>query len=98
MVKEPTETEDGELLKEYVCSYCKRIKRKNVVLTHKIKEKSDTALLIADPLAYDSRIAVVKIEIHGTKGEIKEFDFQNLDQARQFLKEFDFEKVVDEAH
>ena len=96
VVKEATDTEDGELHKEYNCSYCGRIKRKNVILSHKIKEKSDTALLIDDPLAHDSRISVIKIEIHGNKGEIKEFDFQNLDQARHFLEEFDFEKLEEE--
>lgn len=98
VVKESTDTEDGELYKEYNCSYCSRIKRKNVVLSHKIKDKSDTARLIDDPLGHDSRISVVKIEIHGSKGEIKEFDFQNLDQAKNFLHEFDFEKLEEEPH
>lgn len=98
VVKEATDTEDGELFKEYKCSYCNRIKRKNVVLSHKIKEKSDTATLIDDPLAHDRRIAVVKVEIHSTKGEIKEFDFQNLDQARNFLNEFDLEKLEEENY
>ncbi len=98
VVKEATDTDDGELFKEFKCSYCNRIKRKTVVLSHKIKEKSDTARLIDDPLAHDSRISVIKIEIHGNKGEIKEFDFQNLEQARHFLEEFDFEKLEEETY
>lgn len=93
IVKEATDTEDGELLKEYKCSYCNRIKRKNVILTHKIKESSESGQLIDDPLSHDGRITVVKIEIHGSNGEVKEFDFQNLDQAKNFLNEFDFEKL-----
>ncbi|MFK7954140.1 MAG: hypothetical protein AB8B73_14925 [Ekhidna sp.] len=97
IIKKATETEDGELYKEYNCSYCKRIKRKNVVLSHKIKETSDTAQLIANPLDHDSRISVVKIEIHGSKGEIKEYDFQSLNQAKDFLEEFDFEKLEEEV-
>ena len=71
IIKEPKEDEDGELFKEYNCSYCGRIKRKTVVLSHKIKEKSDTAMLIDDPLAHDGRIAVIKVEIHGTKEKSK---------------------------
>ncbi len=96
IIKEATETEDGELLKEFKCSYCNRIKRKNVVLAHKIKDRT-TGKLIDDPLAHDSRISVVKIEIHGNKGEVKEYDFQNLDQAKNFLNEFDFEKLQEES-
>ncbi|MEQ9402686.1 MAG: hypothetical protein RIM99_03790 [Cyclobacteriaceae bacterium] len=97
ITRETTETEDGELFKEYKCSYCNRIKRKTVILSHKIKEKSETARLIDDPLAHDSRISVIKLEIHDNHGRIKEFDFQNIDQAKHFLKEFDFEKLEDEG-
>ena len=93
IIKEATATEDGELLKEFHCSYCGRIKRKNVVLSHKIKDGSETGQLIDDPLTHDARISVVKIEIHGNNGEIKEYDFQNLDQAKNFLNEFDFGKL-----
>ncbi|WP_436517844.1 hypothetical protein [Ekhidna sp. To15] len=97
IVKEATDTEDGELLKEFKCSYCNRIKRKNVILTHRIKESSSTGQLIDNPLDHDNRISVVKIEIHGSNGEMKEFDFQNLDQAKNFLNEFDFEKLREES-
>ena len=31
IVKEATDHEDGELLKEFKCSYCNRIKRKTVI-------------------------------------------------------------------
>ena len=97
VVKEATDLENGELFKEYKCSYCGRIKRKNVILTKKIKESSETARLIDDPLSHDSRISVVKIEIHGNRGEIREFDFQNIEQAKHFLEEFDFEKLEEET-
>ena len=96
VVKEPTDTEDGELFKEFNCSYCGRIKRKNVVLVHKINDGT-RGELIEDPLSHDSRISVIKIEIHGKKGEVKEFDFQNVDQAKNFLNEFDFQKLEEES-
>jgi len=98
IITEPTDTRDGEILKEYTCSYCNRIKRKNVVLSKKIKDGKEDGTLIADPLDHDGRISVVKIEIHGTSGEVKEFDFQNLDQAKNFLNEFDFEKLEEETY
>ncbi len=95
IIKEATDTEDGELLKEYNCSYCGRIKRKNVKITSKI-EANKEGVLIDDPLAHDKRIVTVKIEIHSNKGDIKNYEFQNLKQANSFLEEFDFEKLEEE--
>ncbi|MEM0938198.1 MAG: hypothetical protein AAF600_00375 [Bacteroidota bacterium] len=93
ILKKPTKTRDGELLKEYVCSYCNRIKRKNVVLSKNIKEKKDNAILIEDPLSEDTKISVIKIEIHIRNGEVKDFDFPNLSQAKTFINEFDYKKL-----
>ena len=98
IIVEPTETTDGEILKEYNCSYCGRIKRKNVVLTKTMKDGSQAAVLISDPLSSSAKISVVKIEIHGVNGEVKEYDFQSLDQAKNFLNEFDFEKLAEETY
>lgn len=97
IIRPATETEDGELFKEYKCSYCKRIKRKTVILSHQIKDKSDTARLLDDPLSQDKRINVVKIEVHAANGQIKEYDFQSIDLAKKFLEEFDFEKIEQEV-
>ncbi|MBV6645976.1 MAG: hypothetical protein KI790_11030 [Cyclobacteriaceae bacterium] len=96
IVKEATSYSDGEIQKEYHCSYCGRIKRKTVKLTQRIDKDASSGKLIEDPLAYDKRIDLVRLEIHGKNGEIKNYDFQNLDQARHFLEEFDLEKVAEE--
>ncbi len=95
IVQEASETEDGELLKEYHCSYCGRIKRKTVKITAKINADK-AGVLIEDPLAHDKRIVTVKIEIHSNKGDVKNYEFQNLKQAHHFLEEFDFEKLEEE--
>ena len=92
----PTETQDGEILKEYNCSYCGRIKRKNVILTKTMKDGTQASVLKTDD--NEKGISVVKIEIHGVNGEVKEYDFQNLDQAQSFLNEFDFEKLEEETY
>ena len=96
IIKEATDTEDGELLKEFNCSYCGRIKRKNVKITAKIEADASSGNLIADPLAHDKRIVTIKIEIHSNKGDIKNYEFQNLQQAGHFLEEFDYEKLEEE--
>ena len=94
----PTETTDGEILKEYNCSYCGRIKRKNVVLTKTMKDGSEAAILVSESSSEGSNVSVVKIEIHSVNGEVKEYDFQNLNQAQNFLNEFDFEKLEEETY
>ncbi len=98
IILEPTETEDGELLKEYNCSYCGRIKRKNVILSKTIKEKHENAVLLADPLSQDSHISVIKVEVHLRTGEVKEYDFPNLDQAKNFMNQFNLEQLEEEVY
>ena len=49
ILREPTETEDGEILKEYTCSYCHRIKRKKVALLRKVKDWSEAPEPEPDP-------------------------------------------------
>lgn len=85
--------EDGELLKEYKCSYCGRIRRKKVKLSKRMERDKTKSILIDNPLSLDKRINHVKIEIHSVDGENKIFEFQNIQQAENFLKEFDFDKV-----
>ena len=98
IVREATETEDGELLKEYNCSYCGRIKRKNVTLSRTIKDRKENAILISDPLSQDSQISVIKVEVHLRTGEVKEFDFSNLDQAKNFMNQFNLESLEEEVY
>ena len=100
ILKQPTDNQDGEILKEYKCSYCGRVKRKTMNLTTNVDKERDlsTGKLISDPLSHDNRLDMIKIEIHGTNGETKLFEFQNLHQAQNFLKEFDFEKLHQESY
>ena len=98
IIHEATETEDGELLKEYTCTYCNRIKRKNVVLSKTIKDNKENAILISDPLSQDSQISVIKVEVHLRNGDVKEFDFTNLEQAQNFMNQFNLESLEEEVY
>lgn len=100
IVQEATEFEDGEILKHYKCTYCKRIKRKNVRLS-KTKSESDFKItdatkFVEDPLGYGTRVVTIKVEIHSNRGDVKNYEFQNLREAQKFLKEFDFSKLEEE--
>lgn len=97
IIKEASNGAEGELEKEYNCSYCGRIKRKTVKITTQISSSIDSATLISDPLAHDGRVVAVKVEIHTNKGDVKNYDFQNLKQAGHFLEEFDLEKLEEEV-
>lgn len=96
VIQEATELEDGEIQQEYNCSYCNRIKRKEVKISKKLKEDFSNRTMIDDPLRYDKRIQMIKLEIH-TKGDAKIFEFQNMDQVQHFVQEFEFEKLEEEA-
>lgn len=99
IIRQPTETHDGELLKEYKCSYCGRIQRKTVNLTNNVNKERDpkTGKPISDSSYADSGLDFIKIEINGTNGDVKKYQFQNLDQAKNFLEEFDFDKLPEES-
>lgn len=90
VLKEPTDYEDGEIEKELECSYCGRIKRKTQTLSKHVDKDS----MVAHHAHSDMpNIEAIKIEIHGTNGKTEVFEFQNTDQAKHFLDEFDFEKI-----
>lgn len=101
VLQQATAFEDGEILKEYKCSYCGRIRRKKVKLSKRM-ERSSSSVIIENPLQRDKRIDLVKIEVHTVGGANKLFEFQNVEQAQNFLKEFDLDKIeefeVDKFH
>ncbi|MCP4460176.1 MAG: hypothetical protein GY816_19455 [Cytophagales bacterium] len=97
IVKEVTETEDGELLKEYKCSYCKRVKRNSVILSHKIRQDVSVGRLVDNPLDQDEHIVTVKLDLFSNNNDHFSYEFQNLKEAKKFLEEFDFEKIKDKV-
>lgn len=97
ILQSPADGKDGLIEKEYKCSYCGRIKRKTVKLINKMDRDAAGGKLISDPLSVISRqkeIKTVVVEIHRIDGEKKIFDFQNIEQAKHFLDEFDFRKLI----
>lgn len=100
ITKEATEHEEGELIKHYKCSYCKRIRRKTVKLsTHKSASDfkvTETTKFVEDPLHSGPKVVLVKVDIHVSGGKVENFEFQNLNEAQKFLKEFDLSKLEEE--
>ncbi|MFT6866891.1 MAG: DNA-directed RNA polymerase subunit RPC12/RpoP [Cyclobacteriaceae bacterium] len=101
VLKKPTDTEDGEIEKEYKCSYCGRIKRKTMKLTNKFEKSGILDALHATDSGHayphDRHIEMIKIEIHDSLGDTKIYEFQNREQAKKFLDESDFSKLRQES-
>ena len=92
ILKPATDHEDGEIQKEYECSYCGRVKRKTQKLSKNINKDSLVAKSTTHAIP---NIEAIKVEIHDTDGHTKMFEFQNTQQAKKFLEEFDFSKLHD---
>lgn len=94
IVTAATEFEEGELIQHYKCSYCNRIKRQSKTIG---KIGSSTEIpenpKFVDQIAGQSDVMHVHVEIHGSNGEVLNYEFQDTHQAETFLKEFDFSKV-----
>ncbi|PIB37557.1 hypothetical protein BFP72_13450 [Reichenbachiella sp. 5M10] len=97
VIKDASTEQEGELIKHYKCSYCKRIKRKNVKLSMG-KTESDYILTEQSQfvnLSNSKKVILIKVAIHSNEGEIKNYEFQNLNEAQKFLREFSFKKSIE---
>lgn len=89
-----SETQDGETLKHYKCSYCGRIKRETMIIQkHKSEDLayavSDAAAASIDPVSTKRHVKMVKVEIFDNSGVMEDFEFQNLEEAQRFLGQYE---------
>ena len=89
VTKTPTAEEQGELVKNYQCSYCKSVRATAFNISTKETEDYKKEKF---KFRRNKDVELVKIEIHSVSGDKKHFEFQNADQAQKFLSEFDYEK------
>ncbi len=93
--KVATEFEEGELVTHYKCSYCNRIKRQSKVIGKKggsSGAKTETPEFV-EQIATTSSVTHIHVEVHGSNGEVLNYEFQTTHQAETFFREFDFSKV-----
>ena len=89
VTKVPTESEVGELVKNYQCSYCKSVRATAFNISTKESEDYKKEKF---KFKRNKDVDLVKIEIHSVSGEKKHFEFPSAEQAQKFLSEFDYEK------
>jgi len=87
--------EDGtpkELVKHYQCSYCKNIRATPFNITR--NETEDYKHMKPKSKKATKDIDAIRIEIHSTVEGKKFYEFQNVEEARKFLAEFEFDKTA----
>lgn len=92
LIKVVSETQDGETLKHYKCSYCGRIKRKTMIIPRQKSDQEHAAMNAAaaamNPVAAKKHVTMVKVEIFDSSGAMADFEFQNLEEAQRFLGQY----------
>lgn len=81
VVKPASDEEDGELLKEFKCAYCARVKRRTVKLSKNVKKDLTNAQLIEDPLEQKEHVVAVKIDISSDAYARLTYEFQSIREA-----------------
>jgi hypothetical protein len=91
ILKPATEEEEGEILKNYKCSYCGRIRRRHRKIA-RIRKKGEKFEL---PKKYrfrdevDQEVNGVEMKIFKKDGSTRNYEFENINQAREFLEELE---------
>lgn len=96
IVEPATATAEGEMIQHWVCSYC-GAKRTKPVKIARLEEGQEFKLPKNMKFKDGKFIQAVKVNVHLSDGTIKEFDFQNADQASKFLEKFQDEIDTENA-
>ena len=88
IVLAPTEHTDGEMIKNYQCSYCKAKRSKTVKVAKLSQTESHYELPIHLHFKEEEKVNQVTIELAISNGKTKIYEFSSTKQASEFLKEF----------
>lgn len=91
IIREATAEEEGELVKHYECQYCGSVRATQFNIA-KSDNYSDFAPEKVD-FKRNTSVSMVKLDIVGTNGDKKTYNFQSVEQAEKFLAEFDMDSI-----
>ncbi len=84
----PSSTEEGEMKKNYKCSYC-GAKRTRTVRIARLSQDEQHFTLPENPhFKEEEKVSLVNIEILTSNGKTKIFEFSSTTQASEFLQEY----------
>jgi len=95
IVKAATEAEEGLLIKNYKCTYCKAGRHTEFPIAKILASLNEFKLPPDYVLKGQRMIKSIMIEIVSTKGDKKEYFFQNSKQASEFLDQYEYDKEKD---
>ncbi|HEX5172147.1 MAG TPA: hypothetical protein VFW11_23385 [Cyclobacteriaceae bacterium] len=88
ITSQPTDNSPGELIKHYQCKYCKSIRATAFKISTKAPDDY-RAVALTSNFKRKKDIDLVRIEIHSNVSGKKYYEFQNTEEARRFLDEFE---------
>ena len=88
IVLSPTEHTDGEMIKNYQCTYCKSKRSKTVRVAKLSQTESHYELPSHLHFKEEDKVNLVSLEILISNGKTKLFEFPSTKQASEFLKEY----------
>jgi len=89
----PTSTLEGEMVKNYQCTYCKAKRKKTVKIARLSQDAEHFKLPEHLHFKKEEKVDLITVELHINNGQTKIYEFTSSSQARQFLKEFNIEDL-----
>ncbi len=84
----PTDGSDGEMIKNYKCSYCGAKRTKTVKVARLSQTEGHYELPAHLHFKEQDKVNLVTVELQISNGKKKVYDFSSTKQASEFLKEF----------
>lgn len=92
IVLAPTEHTNGEMIKNYRCTYCSSKRSRTVKVANLSQTESHYELPAHLHFKVEEKVNMVTLELHISNGKTKIFEFTSTAQASEFLKEFKLEE------
>jgi hypothetical protein len=92
ILKPATETEEGELIKHHKCTYCSAQRNTRLPIAKTLASVNAYKLPEDYVLKGERKIKSLMIEIISNRGDKKEYFFQSIDQAKEFLEKFEYDR------
>lgn len=92
IIKTATETEEGELIKHHKCTYCNAQRHTRLPIAKILTAVNEYTLPEDYVLKGERKVKSLMVEIISTKGDKKEYFFQSVQQAKEFLEQLEYDK------
>ena len=96
IIEPATEMAEGEMIQHWECGYCKAKRTKQVKIA-KLEKGQDFKLPAEMHFKGEKAVETIRVEVFLNDGTSNSYDFQNLEQANNFLKQYQDEIDTENA-